>query len=156
MKRSGILQRGPWLPSEQTIARDREWRRSQQAALQRARQKPRQPRDTGPDRETRDRLAERSVGRCEMCGSTWCLVPHHRQPRGKGGSPLPQINVLSNLLHLCPKCHDCVESRRAWAKGLGLLVPRPTVPADVPVSLRIGRVLLADDGQRTPATEMAA
>lgn len=41
-------------------------------------------------------------------------------------------HTLPNLVLLCADCHRLVESRRMWARGVGLLVstngPAPTVP----------------------------
>lgn len=43
-------------------------------------------------------------------------------------------------------CHGRIESNRAEAYANGWLVRRPTDPADVPVVLHIGPVLLTRDG----------
>jgi len=101
---------------------------------------------------TADAVRARSQGRCERCGTDsaarWSL--HHRKPRGMGGTRDPEINSPANVLLLCGSgtegCHGRVESNRAEAYDLGLLVRRNDDPAQVPVELRFGRVLLDDEG----------
>lgn len=61
------------------------------------------------------------------------------------------VNRPACLLRLCLPCHNKIESQRAWARQLGLLVPRPTDPATVPVRLRTtngaGWFLLIEEGR---------
>lgn len=77
---------------------------------------------------------------------------HHRQPRGMGGvsGDGMAVNRPSCLLRTCLSCHNFAESRREWARRRGLLVPRPTDPARVPVRLSTvngaGWYTLTDDG----------
>ncbi|WP_369122934.1 HNH endonuclease [Nocardia farcinica] len=115
--------------------------------------RPRSPRRryTGPPHRVIEALRQRCGCRCERCGTTFLGPnggdPHHRTPRGMGGTRDARINRLSNLVALCRPCHDWVESHRSRSIVEGWLVPRHLDPADVPVSSRIhGRVLLADDG----------
>ncbi|WP_027944243.1 HNH endonuclease [Amycolatopsis taiwanensis] len=100
----------------------------------------------------------RSGGVCEKCGTRRAEEIHHRCGRQMGGSREPWVNQPPNLLHLCGPCHREVtdtHGRRAFAETCGWLVRRgQTLPADVPVVLWHGLVLLADDGTfRTPALE---
>lgn len=53
---------------------------------------------------------------CDMA-PTGRLEVHHRLPRGRGGS-----NERENLVTLCPGHHRWVETNRAAAYDLGLLV----------------------------------
>ena len=55
--------------------------------------------------------------------------PHHRRPRGAGGTSNPAVGEPFNGLPLCRKCHDWAESRRNLAYALGWLVREPS-PAD--------------------------
>ncbi|GAA0550213.1 hypothetical protein GCM10010172_35400 [Paractinoplanes ferrugineus] len=108
--------------------------------------KPR-PRNTGPLAAVLRILAARSEGLCEF----WqCLEDaahtHHRRPRRMGGSSVSDTNQPSNLLRLCPDHHEWVESQRAKALELGLLLHAGAVPAEVPVLTRHGEVFLIDDG----------
>lgn len=87
---------------------------------------------------------DRDKERCFRCyrglkweerGMGWSA--HHRKPRGMGGTSDPKIARASNCLILCGSgttgCHGWVESHRANALELGLLVPRNgnTDPAHV-------------------------
>lgn len=101
-------------------------------------------------------VSRRSVNRCERCGTDnaqfWSM--HHRKPRGMGGSRNPAINSPANVLLLCGSgttgCHGWVESNRAEAYELGLLVSYSHDPVQVPVQLRYGEVVLLDDGGWQP------
>lgn len=103
-------------------------------------------------------LACRSGHRCEICGIQ--LGPgeegtvHHRQPRGRGGTSDPDIDLLSNLLLLCGGAlggilgdHGLTESYREEAYALGRLVKHPLDPAKVPVVLYGGRRRMLDPEQ---------
>ena len=72
---------------------------------------------------------------------------HHRKPRRMGGSTDPEINQPANLIHLCSKCHDWIESHREAAYLHGWLVAAGDTPSKVPV-LQHGTkaVLLDNDG----------
>lgn len=91
----------------------------------------------------------------EVCHGARSGPPHHRRPRGRGGSKRPDTNLPANGLSCCPACHDWIESNRDEAKKHGWLLEQHQSPAEVPV-LRRGRlVLLADDGTWTPTEEAA-
>lgn len=98
----------------------------------------------------------RAGGRCERCGTAhsqfWSV--HHRKPRGMGGSRDPELTQPSNLLLLCGSgtqgCHGWVESNRAEAYAVGLLIRGRVSPILVPVKLRYGLVTLDDVGGWQP------
>lgn len=119
--------------------------------------RPARPRDTGPDRATRDLVLERDGG-CVVCGTgPYGLQIHHRKPRRLGGSSDPAINAPSNLTSACEDHHAWIESHRAKALGLGLLLHDKADPAEVPVLHHLyGWVLLHDDGSVTQVSGDAA
>ncbi len=98
----------------------------------------------------------RCGGFCEICGgwlsgnrgTDWSL--HHRHPRRMGGTRRREVYGAANLLAIhgsgTTGCHAAVESNRTAAYETGLLLRDGAVPADVPVQLRYGRVLLDDAG----------
>lgn len=101
---------------------------------------------TGPDRATRDLVLARDGG-CVICGAgPYGLQVHHRKARRMGGRTDERINAPSNLVTLCAVDHTWVESRRAEALEMGLLVAEHDDPAQVPA---LG-LLLDDDGGATP------
>lgn len=77
-----------------------------------------------------------------------------------GGDRRPEVKTAANGLLLCGSgvtgCHGWVESHRAEAMSLGLLLRRSEVPVLVPVTLRRGRVLLDDIGNYIPTEGAAA
>ena len=96
----------------------------------------------------------RDGGQCQRCGTTsGPFSVHHRRPRGMGGTK--RRDTAAGLIVLCGTgttgCHGWVESHRAEARDLGLLVPLTGVPELVPVKTIHGLVLLTDDGRRVPA-----
>lgn len=104
----------------------------------------------------------RAQERCERCGVyAYGGSVHHRRPRGMGGSKRPETNGPANGLLLCGHastpggCHQWVETHRAEALDLGLLVLQSHTPTEVPVLTRHGLVLLDNNGNYTP-TEGAA
>jgi 5-methylcytosine-specific restriction protein A len=112
-------------------------------------------RATGPTDATRQLVAERSGGYCERCGRALAAaVPmsvHHRKPRRAGGTSDPAVNAVSNLVAVCGSgvtfCHGEIESRRSEAYADGWLLHAGQDPAEVPVRLRGGPlVLLTVDG----------
>jgi hypothetical protein len=84
-------------------------------------------------------LLARSGGYCEA-RTPHCYAPrgvllglsrdqvsiHHRQPRGAGGTSNTATHSLANLMLICGTgvtgCHGWIESNRACAEQLGLLV----------------------------------
>lgn len=110
---------------------------------------------------------ERAQGCCERCGKGldwhdrgWGWSAHHREARGSGGSRLPHVSKVSNMLILCGSgvtgCHGIVETGRSAATDLGYLVSRHGLrrPKDVPVlHVLYGWVLLLEDGNVEERTE---
>lgn len=129
---------------------------------------PARPRDTGPDRTTRQLVKERADWHCEVCGQQVYnrrSSIHHRRGRGNGGSTHPAINRPSNLLLVCgtgvTACHgELTRNRnRPAAVAAGWVVPLNSgpAPADVPVTHAVfGRVFLLDDGGVRLAGDEAA
>lgn len=95
-------------------------------------------RDTGPDAKTVALVDGRNCGMCELCNGEVARHTHHRVPRGAGGTSDPRINLPSNLLRLCPACHEYVERNRAEALIAGWLVSRWSDPAQVAVLIQHG------------------
>lgn len=98
-------------------------------------------------------MRKRAWGACEVCGKRRDVMTHHRQPRQMGGvsGVGMAVNRPSALLRVCQLCNDQLEvQERALAYELGLIVRRPTVPAEVPVWLNTingpGWWLLNDEG----------
>lgn len=100
---------------------------------------------TGPDRDVVDAVYARAGWCCELDGIAVGPVRgldhhlHHRRPRAVGGSSRRDTNYPSNLLLLCPPCHEGVESRRAEALEFGWLVPQSCDPASVAVLIHRDR-----------------
>ena len=113
--------------------------------------------NTGPSAATRELVAARAGGRCERCGTPAIGSHnlHHRSARGRGGTKRDGVNEASNLLYLCGSgttgCHGWVESHRALAYQLGLLVHSWDDPREVRVLvwtfLGNQRYFLTDDGR---------
>lgn len=109
-------------------------------------------RDTGPDRTTRDLVAERDDYTCACCGeSVYGRVAsiQHRDARRAGGSPDPAKNRPSNLVLLCGSgttgCHGACEKREKWLNDLGFWLNSWQRPALEPVAHAIyGWVFLLD------------
>lgn len=108
---------------------------------------------TGPAADVVDAVYERAAHSCESCG--FGVGPcrgadhhiHHRRPRAMGGTDRPDTNLPSNLLLLCPPCHEGVESRRGEALEAGWLVPQTSDPAEIAVLIHRDRwVYLAAEG----------
>lgn len=120
------------------------------------------PRDTGPTKKTRDKLAERSGDVCEMCGHAEATDAHHRHGRLMGGTKRPWINALSNLIHACRPCHEMVTNtrgrrpefeRKGWLLREGqdprkesALIFRPRDPDDPDAPDHADYYLLGDNG----------
>lgn len=126
-----------------------------------ATEKPRKrQRYTGPPRTVKDDLAERSGGICEYCGVRPAAEAHHRLGRKAGGTKRPWINKLSNLVHLDRFCHARITNtngHRAEYEEAGFLLREGLKPWETPVDhARLGRVLLLDNGDTTPAPRKAA
>lgn len=110
--------------------------------------------NTGPSTGVREEVWERSGGYCERCGKaigTSAMSVHHRRPRRMGGTTDPSVNTVPNLAILCGSgttgCHGEIESRRSDAYADGWLLHAGQDPAEVPVRLRGGpMVMLTSDG----------
>ena len=83
----------------------------------------------------------------------WCLGDaddvHHRAPKKMGGTKDEYIAFgLANLVSLCREHHSWVHAHPAEAYKLGFLVHSWEDPADVPIVLKPGSVLvkLTPDG----------
>lgn len=88
-------------------------------------------------------LFARSHELCELCAGHGEQI-HHRKARHMGGTSDPAINGLSNLVHLCQRCHAMIESRRERAYDNGWLVHSWDDPAEVPFTVA-GRGFLLDE-----------
>jgi len=105
---------------------------------------------TGPPASVLRVLEQRSQGWCEFhdCGAP-AIHTHHRRPRRAGGTKRPEVNLPSNLVRLCLKHHDWVESNRLDALDMGLLLHATANPLQVSVRTVHGWVLLDDEGSWT-------
>jgi hypothetical protein len=112
---------------------------------------------SGPTAKVRELVWKRAGSRCERCcapitGGDHSI--HHRRPRRMGGSKDPLTNSPANLLLLCGSgttgCHGWIESHRATAYELGLLVHGWQDPRAVPL---LGGVYLTDHGTYTCAPQ---
>lgn len=108
---------------------------------------------TGPAQDVVEAVYERAAWCCERCSAA--VGPkrgeehhiHHRRPRAMGGTDRPDTNLPSNLLLLCPPCHEETESRRAEALLAGWLVTQSEDPAETAVLIGKFRwVYLTADG----------
>ena len=110
-------------------------------------------RSTGPSPAVRQLVWERDGDCCVRCGLYGGYAfpqhaLHHRRPRGMGGTRHEAINSPANLITLCHKCHEFIESRRVWAIADGYLIPQGgDDPRDVKVLYRDRTVLLTHDVQ---------
>lgn len=88
-------------------------------------------------RRVRLQVHHRSGGYCEVCARQPASQIHHRRPRKTGGSRRASTNTPANLLDVCTRCHDRIESHRARAVSFGWLVPDAVeAPNQMPVWLR--------------------
>lgn len=72
-------------------------------------------------------LILRCWARCEICGESTGLDPHHRRGRGMGGvhGEAEEISLeLSNFLAICRLCHDRIDAEPEFARSRGWLIPR--------------------------------
>lgn len=107
------------------------------------------------EKTARARVAQRSGGVCEVCGSAQATNFHHRQNASQGGKWLP-----SNGLHLCGSgttgCHGRVTANPVWARKHGWSVPSWDDPRKIAIRLFAhGLVLLDDQGRVEPGQEVA-
>lgn len=96
--------------------------------------------------------------RCERSG-VWTPIDlvqiHHRIARGSGGSRRPEVNEAANGVALSLEEHASIESNRAAAYEMGLLITKhgAVQPCTVPVLLHHGWVLLDNQGGYQPADD---
>ena len=106
MNRSAPMKRSPMPPRTAGL-------RSSPAAAKAVGQRRHTPRDTGPDRKTRQLVLERDGYACVCCGRSIIgqfYSLQHRQARGAGGdSSVP--NLITMLGSGTTGCHGRVESR---------------------------------------------
>lgn len=102
---------------------------------------------------TRQLLAERSGGVCEVCARRRATEASHRRPRGMGGTSIKARHLAASLLHLCHDCHQGphgIERDREHAKSMGWLLGPLDSPTETPVWLATkygtGWWMLDDDG----------
>ena len=81
---------------------------------------------TGPSRETLALLAERSGGRCELCGAAGEHT-HHRRPRGMGSSRDPRINAFA-LGEPRLDFHDLLKASSMRLPPVQLMLPSTSDP----------------------------
>ncbi|TYK45217.1 HNH endonuclease [Actinomadura decatromicini] len=163
MKRAGRLQRRTPLTARTPLAR-RVPLREVSAKRAAATGKPTRPRDTGPDRTTRELVLERDDWACFCCGATIIGQQYslqHRLARRLGGTSDPLINSPANLVTLLgsatTECHGRVEGRHSADHVAGYRLKTGQDPANTPVlHWRYGPVLLGHDGSIEPVGRAAA
>lgn len=112
--------------------------------------------NTGPTLKTRQLVIDRDDQLCRRCGGPGQQV-HHRIPRGSGGTSRPEINYPANLVLVCLRCHQYVESHRTEAYAAGWLVHRLEDPETVPLFDNWGTAwVLTTDGLAVPAFRRSA
>lgn len=119
-----------------------------------------------PSKATFEAVMLRDHESCAFCGlgvsgvRGYDFSLHHRRPAQAGGDRSPEAHKPGNLIllhgHGTVSCHWEVESRRTRSKQSGFLVPRPQLPATVPIKHAVhGLVLLGDDGSITAVVAAA-
>lgn len=101
-------------------------------------------------------VAQRSAGRCEVCGRVPATNWHHRRNASQGGAWCP-----SNGLHVCGSgttgCHGLITVNPAIARERGWSVSAHADPAGTPVWLAgHGWAYLDARGGVTPTNRSAA
>jgi hypothetical protein len=108
-------------------------------------------------RSIREKLHERAGGRCEISGiplgDSWAV--HHRRKKGMGGTALPDVHALPNLLALSHQAHNLRRPSAhldvAWAEARGFTLPAWSIPRLTPVYLLCRKwVLLTATGDYFP------
>lgn len=99
-------------------------------------------------RVVRPLLMERAGGLCEKCGTYFQngLGHAHHRLRRRG----PDLDVLSNLIALCPPCHAEVHSTPTLSRQNGWILLCHHLPAEEPVLYRGQWMSLTDSGLVTP------
>jgi hypothetical protein len=97
------------------------------------------------EKKTRQIIAERSGGVCEICGLAPVTDAAHRKPRSQGGLWSP-----SNLIAACRPCHAGNHSQPIKAVQNGWHLAMASIPLEEPTTLCIEgvfrKVLLDDAG----------
>lgn len=127
------------------------WFRSKPA--EREPKKTPRPRETGPKTTVKDLVKQRAGYSCEICsrhlGEHGGQI-HHRHGRQMGGNKQPWINLPSNLMYLCPECHEMVtdtQGNRTEYEAKGWLLRANEDPLDRPIELWGGQLVrLNNDG----------
>lgn len=124
-------------------------------AVPKPRPRSKRPRDTRPAESVLELVRERCKGRCERCAVPFFGRnggdPHHRKPRGMGGTHDPRVNEASAIVALCRCCHDHIESQRSAAEVDGWLVSNAADLTKKPIRSRLhGLVRLDDEGHIIP------
>jgi hypothetical protein len=110
----------------------------------------------------RDRLLVRCAGRCEVSGlplgESWAV--HHRRKKGMGGTSLPDVHSLSNLMAVRHELHNLgrpsIHLDVAWSEIRGYLVPWWGSPRLEPVWLFSRQwAFLLPNGSYRPVTALA-
>lgn len=105
----------------------------------------------------------RSYGRCEGCGVSGRLDPHHRMTRGSGGvhgAAAEHSNDVRNILMLCRPCHDLTLSDAIGCIRIGWVIERRSgvdpygVPAKIHTVNGRGWWYLTEDGGYKWADEL--
>lgn len=100
------------------------------------------------EKRTRNLLNTRSDGLCERCGRQGHSL-HHRRKRSAGGP-----YTLSNCVWVCGDgvqgCHGWIEHNPDAARVEGFHVRSFEKEQEVPVLILGEKVLLGDDGSKTP------
>lgn len=117
-------------------------------------QQPRKPATGNPAASrlpsaTEKALAHRAGARCECCGKPLrARNRHHRKLRSQGGS-----DAVTNLVLICPACHNTIHNNPEWSKEHGWIVVRGHSPARITLLLHGDRrvLLTADGGYRDAA-----
>lgn len=112
-----------------------------------AKRQPRLPRPRNPgEARTRELVAERSGGWCEICGVERADSVHHRRNRSQGG-PWTASNCVAACGDGTRKCHGWATNHPKDAATEGFHLEHGDDPLTTPIISGLhGIVLLADDG----------
>lgn len=86
-------------------------------------------RATAAEKRAYAAVEARAEGLCEGCGRAQAIQMHHRQYRSRGAP-----TTVTNLLHVCLKCHRVAESPEGHEMGWSC--HSWDDPAEVPVLYR--------------------
>lgn len=119
-----------------------------------AKRQPRRPRPKNSgEHATRQLVAERSGGWCEICGVMRSESIHHRRNQSQGG-PWTASNCVAACGDGTRKCHGWVTTHPADAAAEGWHLRHGEDPLEVAIISGLhGPVLLADDGSIRPVDD---